>query len=155
MSILTRRSPAVRRSIAQNTFATHGIDSVSRGLRVTDVTAHNLGIEAINAETLRKEHVVIIPRNTPLPATVSRRFRTQEEGQKSVNVQLLEGESSLPSQCTPLAKAVIRNLPSGLPTGTEIDVCYSFAANGRLEVEARLAGGGREAKIELERLGAI
>jgi molecular chaperone DnaK len=137
---------------AQHTLASRGIHSVSRGLRVTDVTAHNLGIEAINPETLRKEHAVIIPRNSPLPATVSRTFHTKEDNQESVNIQLLEGESTLPSQCTPLAKAVIRNLPDGLPKGTEIDVCYSFAVNGRLEVEARLAGGGREAKIQLERL---
>jgi molecular chaperone DnaK len=137
---------------AQHTLALRGIHSVSGGLRVTDVSAHNLGIEAINPATLRKEHVVIIPRNTPLPATLSRTFHTKKENQESVNIQLLEGESTLPSQCTPLAKAVIRNLPGGLPKGTEIDVCYSFAVNGRLEVQSRLAGGGREAKIELERL---
>ena len=36
--------------------------------RVTNVNAHSLGIEGIETDTLRKKNVVLIPRNTPLPA---------------------------------------------------------------------------------------
>jgi len=140
---------------AQHILAERGIRGVSSDLKITDVNAHSLGIEGVIEDTLRRENVVLIPRNTPLPCEVHRTFRTKVSSQQSVKIQLLEGESTLPEHCTPLAKAAIRNLPPGLPEGTEVDVCYRFAANGCFSVDARLPGRGKEAKIELERVQGL
>ncbi|MFV1969089.1 MAG: Hsp70 family protein, partial [Pirellulaceae bacterium] len=140
---------------AQHLLSLSGIRGVSDGLKITDVNAHSLGIEGVIQDTLRRENVILIPRNTALPAEVHRRFVTKQYDQRSVKIQLLEGESTLPDHCTPLAKAAIRNLPLGLPEGTEVDVCYRFEANGCLSVEARLPGRGKEAKIELERVRGL
>ena len=92
------------------------------GFKVTNVNAHSLGIEGIEPETLRKTNVILIPRNTPLPAKLTERFVTKSEGQRSIVVQVLEGESSLPGECTAIGRTVIRDLPDGLPKGWPVEV---------------------------------
>ncbi|MCP6768709.1 Hsp70 family protein, partial [Klebsiella pneumoniae] len=53
---------------------------------VTNVNSHSLGIEGIELETLRKKNVILIPRNTPLPARKTERFATKSQGQQSIVV---------------------------------------------------------------------
>ncbi len=132
-----------------------GIDHTVPKLQVTEVSAHGLGIEGVNQETGRVENVTVIPRNTPLPFEVTRQFVTKTENQRSVKLQLLEGDSSLLDQCAPLAVAAIQHLPPNLPAGTPITVRYSFQSNGRLEVDAQVAGMGDEAHIELQRVSGL
>lgn len=119
--------------------------------KVTDVNAHSLGIEGIDQETLRKENIILIPRNTALPFKVQEKFVTKKAGQQSVAVQVLEGESKVPEQCTKIARAALRQLPEGLPQGYPIEVTYEYAANGRLQVQAKLPGTNKELRLELER----
>ena len=138
-------------------FSRHLLGSLGREadvprLAITDVNAHSLGIEGVNLGTLRTENVCVIPKNTPLPHSVTRTFITKEDNQRSVKIQLLEGESSVVEQCSPLAAATIRHLPPGLPSGTQIKVTYTFQSNGRLAASANIEGLGRDAYIELERV---
>jgi molecular chaperone DnaK len=174
------RMPAVRRALSKLSGIVpddqvHPDEAVARGaaifthnllsqagkvdsaveLAITDVNAHGLGIEGVNQLTLRHENVILIPRNTPLPHEVRRNFITKEDNQRSVKIQLLEGESCIPEQCTELAMAGIRNLPPGLPAGTNIDVWYSFQANGRVAVRATIPNVGKPARIELERVRGL
>ena len=118
---------------------------------VTDVNSHSLGIEGVDPKTLRKRNVVIIPRNSPLPARVKERFVTRGENQRSVVVQVLEGESAVPTECTPIGRTVVRDLPPGLPVGWPIEIHYEYGTNGRLKVQAHVPGTDREVKLELER----
>jgi molecular chaperone DnaK len=120
-------------------------------VQVVDVNAHSLGIEGINQATARKENTILIPRNTPLPHEKRRKFVTKEDNQRSVVVQVLEGESKVPDQCAMIGRAAIRNLPAGLPQGTQIVVRYRYETSGRLSVRAEVPGSGKEATIELER----
>jgi molecular chaperone DnaK len=121
------------------------------GLTITNVNSHSLGVEGIAPETLRKTNVVLIPRNSPLPAKVSERFATQSENQRSIAIQVLEGESSLPSACTLIGRMVIRDLPEGLPKNWPVEVVFEYGTNGRLKVEAVVPGTQKAATLELER----
>ncbi|WP_442482912.1 Hsp70 family protein [Aeoliella sp. SH292] len=140
---------------ARYLMGVRGIDAEVPRLRVTDVNSHGLGIEGINQETMRVENVTLIPRNTPLPYSVTRRFVTKTDNQRSIKIQLLEGESSLPDQCSPLAVAALRNLPPGLPAGTPITVTYNYDTSGRLSVNAAVEGLGDQAQIELDRVRGL
>ena len=132
-------------------LSVRGESARSTNMRVTDVNSHSLGIEGINNETLRKENIILIRRNTPLPAAARRKFVTKEDNQRSIVVQVLEGESLTPTHCSPIGRAVIRQLPFGLPQGTRVDVHYRYASNGRLSVFAELPGTGHQVNLELER----
>ncbi len=118
---------------------------------VTNVNAHSLGVEGIDPATLRKINVVLVPRNTPLPARRTERFTTKCEGQRSIVIQILEGESTIPSDCTTIGRTVIRELPAGLPQGWPVEVSFEYGANGRLNVRGVVPGTEREVALELER----
>jgi len=118
---------------------------------VTNVNAHSLGVEGIDPLTLRKINVVLIPRNSPLPARRMERFTTKSEAQRSIVIQVLQGESTLPGECTAIGRTVIRELPAGLPKGWPIDVTFEYGANGRLCVRAVVPGTQREVTLDLER----
>lgn len=119
--------------------------------QVTNVNSHSLGIEGIDQGTMRKTNVILIPRNTPLPAKFQEKFVTKADNQQSIVVQVLEGESSLPSECTAIGRTVIRDLPPGLPKGWPIEVTFEYAANGRLTVSATVPGTQRATVLEIER----
>ncbi|MCH8922859.1 MAG: Hsp70 family protein, partial [Planctomycetes bacterium] len=119
--------------------------------KVVDVNSHSLGILGIDQETKRKENVIVIARNSPLPTRAERSFVTKTDNQKSVVVQVLEGESTVPEHCSVIGKAVLRNLPPGLKQGWPIRVTYQYGTNGRLSVRAVVPGTEREITMELER----
>jgi len=118
---------------------------------ITNVNAHNLGVEGIDPATLRKTNLVLIPRNTPLPARATERFVTSLENQRSIAVQIIEGESSRPNECTNVGRAVIRDLPEGLPKNWPVDVAFEYGADGRLTVAATAPDGRQGATFRLER----
>ena len=121
------------------------------GLSITNVNSHSLGVEGIDPETLRKKNVVLIPRNTPLPAKFTERFVTRSENQRSIAVQIIEGESSMPDECTAIGRTVIRDLPEGLPKSWPIEVTFEYAENGRLTVKAVAPGTHQGATLDMER----
>ncbi len=119
--------------------------------QVSNVNSHSLGVEGIDAETLRKKNVVLIPRNTSLPARHTERFATKSEGQRSIVIKVLEGESTQPGDCIAIGRTVVRDLPSGLPKGWPVEVTFEYAANGRLAVDALVPGTQHRARLELIR----
>ena len=93
---------------------------------ITNVNSHSLGVVATDAKTDRKRNAILIPRNTPLPVTAKRVFHTQKAGQKSILVQIVEGESASPDDCSQIGKCVVRDLPPNLPAQTPIEVRFSL-----------------------------
>ncbi|MGD9720800.1 MAG: Hsp70 family protein [Pirellulales bacterium] len=120
-------------------------------LRVKNVNSHSLGVVATDARTDRRRNAILIPRNTPLPVTAKRLFRTQKAGQKSILVQIVEGESASPDDCSQIGRCVARDLPSDLPAQTPIEVKFSYQENGRLTVNVAIAGTHRELRHEITR----
>ncbi len=130
-------------------------DPADAAFAVTNVNAHSLGIEGIDRQTLRKTNVKVIPRNTPLPAMAKEKFITKTDGQRSIVVRVLEGESSQPEDCTAIGRTVIRDLPPDLPKGWPIEVTFRYGSNGRLNVRAVVPGTHREVTLELERVSGL
>ncbi len=118
---------------------------------VTNVNSHSLGVEGIEPDTMRKSNIVLIPRNMPLPATITEKFTTKRDGQRSIVVQVLEGESSLPEECTAIGRTVVRDLPPDLPKGWPIEITFEYATNGRLQVGAVVPGIDRQIDLDMER----
>jgi len=81
----------------------------------------------------------VIKRNEPLPATVTKRFATIQEGQDQVRVQIYEQAGDMPSSEPGHNRPVLDGLISDLPklhAGSPVDVTISLAADGRLRVRA-------------------
>ncbi len=122
---------------------------------ITNVNAHSLGVEGIDQETLRKDNIKLISRNSSLPARYKKTFVTRSDNQKTIVVQVLEGESSRPAECAQIGRAVIRNLPAGLAKGHPIEVTFEYGSNGCLKVDAAVPGTEGRVILELEREGGI
>jgi molecular chaperone DnaK len=120
-------------------------------VRVRNVNSHSLGVVATDPKTTRKQTAFLIPRNTPLPAKAKRVFKTLKDGQKSIMVQIVEGESSDPSGCTQIGKCTVRDLPKDLPAGTPIEVRFQYRQNGRLRVSVNVAGTGKNVTHDIRR----
>jgi molecular chaperone DnaK len=123
--------------------------------RITNVNPHSLGLVAADTETNEERNVVLIPRNTPLPATARRIFTIKKAGQRSIRVQVVEGESDWADECAQLGRCVVRDLPADLGVGAKIEVCFQYDHNGRLHVSVSIPGIGRNIAQELQRPNSL
>lgn len=107
--------------------------------QIRNVNSHSLGVVANEAKTGQLRNAVLIPRNTPLPTEATRVFHTQKMGQKSILVQIVEGESASPGDCSQVGRCSVRDLPPDLPAKTPIEVRFRYLENGRLSVQVKVA----------------
>ncbi len=135
-----------------------GSDKLKRmfeGIRQEDVNSHGLGVVAIDPKSGKAVNHIMIPRNTTLPFSKSQTFQTNKPNQARVSVQVLEGDAPDPVACSLLGKCRITELPDQLPKGSPIEVTYAFDKSGRISVSAREKATNKEAKIDIERKGAL
>lgn len=140
---------------AAQLLAKQGVAGPRHDWRFIDVNSHSLGIEGVDSLTGRRQNIVLIPRNTPLPAQALYKFVTNKRGQSTISVRVLEGESSDPDACILIGKTVMRNLPSDLPRGTHVEVTYKYEPNGRLTIMVRVPDSDRYMTVELQREGTL
>ena len=127
----------------------------SPSFQIRNVNSHSLGIVAMDATTKRSRNAILIPRNTPLPVVARRVFKTQKAGQKSILVQIVEGESLSPDDCSPLGKCSVRDLPDNLAAQTPIEVRFRYEENGRLTVLVKIEGTDKALKHEIMRENSL
>ncbi len=120
-------------------------------MKVKNVSSHDLGVLSIERGTGRPRNAVLIPRNSVLPATRVKRFKTARTDQRNVVINVIEGGDSTGNNSTPIGRCVVRHLPAGMPAGTTIQVQFKYAENGRLHVKAVVPAFGHEAELFIER----
>ncbi len=124
-------------------------------LSVTNVNSHNLGVLGLEPATGRPRNRVLIARNSPLPATHRKKFKTFQDNQPNVAVRVVEGGDASGNQATHIGKCVVHDLPRNLPKGTPVEVSFSYTTNGRLLVEATLPSVHRSATLEIQRIAGL
>ncbi|MDO4571376.1 MAG: Hsp70 family protein [Planctomycetia bacterium] len=106
--------------------------------KIRNVNSHSLGVIGLDPATHLQRVGVLIPRNTKLPVRYRRNFRTQKVNQKNLLVQIVEGESSSPDNCTFIGSCKIPDLPPMLPAGTPVAVTFQYSPDGRLKVSVEI-----------------
>ncbi len=127
---------------------------VLRAINATNVNAHSLGVVMTQADG-SKVTSTIVPRNTALPVSMTRRYGTVRPNQTAVTVVVVEGESTNPQECQPIGLCRVEKLPWGLRKGSTIYVTFSYDASGRLDVKAAEATSGASAEITIDRTNAM
>lgn len=125
------------------------------GIRIKNVNSHSLGVVGIDSETKRPRNGIVIPRNTPLPVVARRVFQTTKENQRSILVQIVEGESHNPADCSQIGKCTVKELPRNLPAKTPIEVRFKYQENGRLTVMVQVKGSESMLKHDLTRENSL
>lgn len=121
------------------------------GFRIRNVNSHSLGVTGVDPKTKRKQTAVLIPRNTPLPALAKKVFHTSKDGQRSVLVEIVEGESALADECVQIGRCAVRGLPPNLQARTPVEVVFRYEENGRLTVQVRIADANAALQHEITR----
>lgn len=124
-------------------------------IRIKNVNSHSLGVVGIDPETKRPRNGIVIPRNTPLPVIAKRVFKTNKDNQKSILVQIVEGESKNPDDCSKIGKCTVKKLPDNLPVRTPIEIRFKYEENGRLTVMVQVQGDARKLQHELSRENSL
>jgi len=123
-------------------------------LKVVNVNAHSLGVPGVDLSTSRRINKIMIPRNTPLPASATRRYVTRSANQRTVKVGLMEGESENPKHCTRVANCIAQ-LEPGLPEQTEVIVTCRYDSKGTISATAVVPSTQARAHVEVQREGMV
>ncbi len=126
--------------LAKQTTPHHAFDdafaAAAGAVNLNDVNAHSLGVMVRSPRYDRKVNNILIPRNTPLPASGTRVFVTHSDNQARVRIPVLEGEVRDLDACTEVGVCTINGLPENLPKGSPVEVTISYDANGTVRVKA-------------------
>lgn len=123
--------------------------------RIKNVNSHSLGVIGNDPVTGRPRHGIVIPRNSTLPVSAKRVFKTQKPNQRSILVEIVEGESASPAECAPIGRCSVRDLPSKLPDQTPIAVRFQYLENGRLTVTVKVVGTDKKLRHEIVRENSL
>ena len=105
-------------------------------IRTVDVAAHALGLIIKDARTLEYRNDVLIPKNSRLPASVSKTYQTAVDGQQKIILQVVQGDAPGPDANIVIGQASVTGLPAGRPAGALVKVTYSYDRKGRIHVTA-------------------
>lgn len=115
-----------------------------------DITPLSLGLETIGGAVSK-----LIPRNSTIPFRKTERFTTFVDGQRSVEMHILQGERELAKDCRSLGRFRLTGLPpvpAGIP---QIDVTFLLDANGMLQVTAVEKRSGKAATVDIQPSGGL
>lgn len=120
-------------------------ESQSKDFKFLDILPLSLGTEIKGGISS-----IIIPRNTPIPATQSQDYVTTRDNQNMALVKLLEGDRLMGRDNNLLGEMLISEIPP-MPRGkATIDVTFTIDVNGTLHTKAveRSTGRSTEAKVQ-------
>jgi molecular chaperone DnaK (HSP70) len=122
------------------------------GSVLVDVTPYTFGTSAIadlNGQMYPYTFVPLIRKNTPIPVTKSEAFETFHDGQRSIIVEVYQGEDPDALNNTEIGSFRIDGL-SDVPAGNVIITTFSLDVNGILHVSSKEKRTGLEAHITID-----
>lgn len=122
------------------------IDS-KEGILITDACSHTLGTSVV--EKLSDGRFIdgiydpIILRDSKIPCTKRKKYYTIKDNQRSVIIDVYEGEQKLASKNTKIGEFVLKGIPKA-PAGKQlIEVSFTYDLNGILQVSAKVLSTGK------------
>ncbi len=116
---------------------------------VTDITLHDVTAHSLGIMTTGGRFETIIPANTPVPARIPERFTTSRDGQQTVKIVVLQGESVHASDNEPLGRFAMSGLRSAPAGQVELEVTFTIDPDGLFSVSAADLETGEEQQIDV------
>jgi molecular chaperone DnaK len=109
-----------------------------------DVTPLSLGLETLGGVATK-----LIDRNTTIPTRKTQVFTTAEDGQTSVDINVLQGEREMAADNKSLGRFRLEGLPAAPRGIPQVEVTFNIDANGIVNVSAKDLGTGKEQQITI------
>ena len=109
-----------------------------------DVTPLSLGLETLGGVATK-----LIERNTTIPTRKTQVFTTAEDGQTSVDINVLQGEREMAADNKSLGRFRLEGLPAAPRGIPQVEVTFNIDANGIVNVSAKDLGTGKEQQITI------
>jgi molecular chaperone DnaK len=122
---------------------------------VTDIVLLDVTPLSLGLETLGGVFTVLIPRNTNIPYKKSQVFSTAVDGQREVEVKVLQGERPLAAQNKKLGSFNMVGIPPAPKGVPQIEVTFDIDANGIVNVHAKDKTTGKEQQIRVQSSGGL
>jgi molecular chaperone DnaK len=103
-----------------------------------DVTSHSLGIKIVGDKMS-----VIVARNTTVPTRAHKIFKTTEENQDFVAVEIYQGDAQRVTDNRMLGRFLLGDLPPGPAGSVQVEVVFTLDADGILHVDATEIRSGK------------
>jgi molecular chaperone DnaK len=146
LSLLNEETATGQKLVPEDTR--ERFSSLEGGLiQVTDITSHTLGVVLWDEKQLQEYVFPMIRKMTAVPAVAKNSFGTADANMRRAVVKVVEGESTLPTECTPLGVCDVK-LPPFLPKGSPVELTYQYNANQVLEIELQAAGNSSRVTID-------
>jgi molecular chaperone DnaK len=115
-----------------------------RDVVLLDVTPLSLGLETLGGVGTK-----LIERNTTIPTRKTQVFTTAEDGQTSVDINILQGEREMAADNKSLGRFRLEGLPAAPRGIPQVEVTFNIDANGIVNVSAKDLGTGKEQQITI------
>lgn len=121
------------------------------GKRIQDVCSHSIGIAVIDTNVNQRVNSILIKRNSKIPVSVTRSFRTAVEYQTEVDLTITEGEfRELTDVAILNSKKIV--LPDNLRKGTKVEIRLELDESQLLHVYIAIPDAGYEDEYRFERI---
>jgi molecular chaperone DnaK len=121
-----------------------------RDMLLLEVTPLSLGVETSGGVFTR-----LIKRNTTIPTETSMIFATEEDGQTSMMIYVLQGEREMAKDNVSLGLFKLDGIPPAPRYEQKVEVAFKIDADGILSVSAEILETGKEEAIKITKPTAL
>ena len=119
------------------------------GGEVKDVLLLDVTPLTLSIETLGGVATSLIERNTTIPTRKGQIFSTASDGQRQVEIHVVQGERPMAADNKSLGKFILDGIPPAPRGIPQIEVTFDIDANGILNVSAQDKATGREQSMQI------
>jgi molecular chaperone DnaK len=128
----------------------------AKGRRVLEVCNHGYGTLALIEDPLTAEtrvgNSIVIPKNTPIPCSMSRVYQTSEDNEELIEVDVTQGEDNQRRYVDVIGRITLK-VPAGRPAGCQVRVTYSYDENQRVKATILDEESGKAKEVAIDYKG--
>ncbi len=129
-------SPVIDEAVAHGAAIYAHLLGTDSPVKIVNVNSHTLRI--VGKKDQRRITSAMIPRNSPLPASRTKVFPVVRPGQRSVAVEICEGECDDPELCELIGMVTVSDLPADSGKMWKVAVTLKYRTDGSIDVSAKV-----------------
>lgn len=122
--------------------------TIAGAKKVTDVTAHSMGMISQNKDGNKYINSIIIPKNHTIPVSESKTYKlSTRQKSNEMEIYIVQGEHPRALDNAISGLYIVKNIEK-IGSSSEIEVTYTYTSDGIIEVTAKQKETGKILKIE-------